>query len=48
MRGALAHEIGSPEKAVGTGGNFGSFGGEAIVRFRRARGIDRERVAEPA
>src|SRR5437763_5425251 len=48
MRGALAHEIGSPEKAVGAGRNFGSFGGEVVVGCDRAGGIDGERVAEPA
>src|SRR2546427_6776755 len=37
MRCALSHQIRSPQEAIGTGRNFGGFGGEAIVGFARDR-----------
>src|SRR6266571_5460796 len=48
MRSALAHQIGCPQEAVGTGGNSGGFFGEAVVGFSRAARIHCECVAEPA
>jgi len=48
MRGALAHEIRRPQEAVGTGRNFGGFGGELVVGFANAAGICSEGIAEPA
>src|SRR5437660_10028105 len=48
MRRALTHEIGSPQEAVGTGGNFGGFGGELVVSFASAAGICCKGIAEPA
>ena len=48
MRCALSHQIRSPQEAIGTGGNFGGFGGEAIVGFARTTGVHCKIVAEPS
>src|SRR5437660_1898518 len=48
MRGTLAHQIRRPQEAVGTGGNFGGFGGELVVGFAGTAGICCKRIAEPA
>src|SRR4029077_19285508 len=47
MRRALAHQIGSPQEAVGTGRDSGGFGGELVVGFAGATGIYCKSVAEP-
>src|SRR5467141_3685897 len=48
MWGALAHQIGCPQKAVGTGGDFGGFGSKLVVGFADAARVCRKSVAEPA
>src|SRR5438093_1616685 len=48
MRSALAHEIGRPQEAVGTCGNFGGFGCELVVSFLSAAGICCKGIAKPA
>src|SRR2546429_130785 len=48
MWGALAHQIGCPQEAVGTGGDFGGFGSELVVGFADAARVCRKSVAEPA
>src|SRR5437660_9463266 len=48
MRSSLAHQVGSPQEAVGTDGNFGGLGGELIVGFAGAAGVCGKGVAEPA
>ena len=48
MRSALAHQIGRPKKAIGTGGDFGGFGSELVVGFAGAAGVCRKGVAKPA
>ena len=48
MRRALANQIGSPQEAVGTGMDFGGFGGELVIGFAGAAGIYCKSVAEPA
>src|SRR5438876_1706704 len=48
MRSALAHEIGRPQEAVGTCGNFGGFGCELVVSFLSAAGICCKGIAKAA
>src|SRR6267378_3313234 len=48
MRRALAHQIGRPQEAVGTGRNLSGFGSELIVGFAGTTGACSEGVAKPA
>ncbi len=47
MRRALAHQIRRPQKAIGTGGDFGGFGSELVVGFEDAARVCHEGVTKP-
>src|SRR5438445_13392237 len=47
MRSALAHEIGRPQEAVGTCGNFGGFRCALVVSFLSAAGICCKGIVKP-